>query len=298
MGACLVFVALSAALSAAGSHSRLADAVGRPSRPAVRRDWQGARRSAEDRLPSAASGALLWSYTYALACPPPAGLTHFVRDRLGNVIAESNGTGPAGTLREYIWLPEAEFAPTFQSRSTDHRPLAMIVDVETASPLLWYVHVDHLHQPIKMTNAAEASVWDAVSCRRRASKKRALGHVAFDHRLRRHSVLPARLRQDARFPGQWFQLEAGLHYNWHRHYDPSIGRYRQPDPLGFVDGPSVYGYARGSSGMMVDPDGRALPILIPIIIGAGIGILTDLLISELKAQCRRLNCRSSPTKQR
>jgi RHS repeat-associated protein len=30
------------------------------------------------------------------------------------------------------------------------------------------------------------------------------------------------------------QLEAGLHYNWHRHYDPSLGRYTQPDPLGFV----------------------------------------------------------------
>ena len=39
---------------------------------------------------------------------------------------------------------------------------------------------------------------------------------------------------NARFPGQWFQMEAGLHYNWHRHYDPTIGRYTQPDPLGLV----------------------------------------------------------------
>ena len=29
--------------------------------------------------------------------------------------------------------------------------------------------------------------------------------------------------EDLRFPGQWFQLETGLHYNWHRHYDPKIG---------------------------------------------------------------------------
>jgi RHS repeat-associated protein len=28
---------------------------------------------------------------------------------------------------------------------------------------------------------------------------------------------------DLRFPGQWFQLETGLHYNWHRHYDPKTG---------------------------------------------------------------------------
>src|SRR5688572_18567159 len=57
---------------------------------------------------------------------------------------------------------------------------------------------------------------------------------------------------DARFPGQWFQIESGLHYNWHRHYDPSIGRYTQPDPLRFVDGPSVYAYAKGSPQVNVD----------------------------------------------
>ena len=34
---------------------------------------------------------------------------------------------------------------------------------------------------------------------------------------------------DARFPGQWFQIETGLSYNWHRHYDPTIGRYTQAD---------------------------------------------------------------------
>ena len=38
---------------------------------------------------------------------------------------------------------------------------------------------------------------------------------------------------DIRFPGQWFQSEAGLHQNWMRDYDPTIGRYVQGDPLGF-----------------------------------------------------------------
>jgi RHS repeat-associated protein len=64
-------------------------------------------------------------------------------------------------------------------------------------------------------------------------------------------MLFARLRQD----GQWFQLEAGLHYNWHRHYDPSLGRYTQPDPLGFVDGPSVYAYVKSTPQNLVDPKG-------------------------------------------
>ena len=60
---------------------------------------------------------------------------------------------------------------------------------------------------------------------------------------------------NARFPGQWFQVEAGLHYNWHRHYDPTLGRYTQPDPLGFVDGPSVYAYAGSSPMLFIDRDG-------------------------------------------
>jgi RHS repeat-associated protein len=58
-----------------------------------------------------------------------------------------------------------------------------------------------------------------------------------------------------RFPGQYQLTETGLAHNWHRQYDASIGRYLQPDPLGFVDGPSVYAYARSSPGMEVDDFG-------------------------------------------
>ena len=71
-----------------------------------------------------------------------------------------------------------------------------------------------------------------------------------------------------RFPGQWYQLEAGLHYNWHRHYDPSLGRYTQPDPLGFVDGPSVFAYVRNNPQMYVDPDGRNAIVFPPATIPA------------------------------
>ncbi|MGE0056293.1 MAG: RHS repeat-associated core domain-containing protein [Hyphomicrobium sp.] len=45
---------------------------------------------------------------------------------------------------------------------------------------------------------------------------------------------------------------------WHRHYDPTIGRYTQPDPIGFVDGPSVLAYAAGSPYVYVDKDGRRI----------------------------------------
>ena len=91
-----------------------------------------------------------------------------------------------------------------------------------------------------MTNAAKATVWDVIWTPWGAP----------------HTITGAQTL-NARFPGQWFQLEAGLHYNWHRHYDPSLGRYTQPDPLGFVDGPSVYAYARSSPATLVDFDGEA-----------------------------------------
>lgn len=97
------------------------------------------------------------------------------------MIAETNGTGAAGTLREYIWLPETEIAPTFNARAPVDRPLAMVEDVETASPVLWTIHVDHLNRPVKMTNAAKASVWDAVSRRRRATKMLAVGLTPQHH---------------------------------------------------------------------------------------------------------------------
>ena len=42
-----------------------------------------------------------------------------------------------------------------------------------------------------------------------------------------------------------------------RDYDPTTGRYLQADPLGLIDGASVYGYARQSPGRWVDPRGES-----------------------------------------
>jgi uncharacterized protein RhaS with RHS repeats len=38
----------------------------------------------------------------------------------------------------------------------------VFADLDTASPQLYYVHPDHLNRPLRMTDGAEAVVWDAV----------------------------------------------------------------------------------------------------------------------------------------
>ena len=40
-----------------------------------------------------------------------------------------------------------------------------------------------------------------------------------------------------------------------RDYDPTTGRYLQTDPLGLVDGASVYGYVKQNSQRRADPYG-------------------------------------------
>jgi RHS repeat-associated protein len=58
-----------------------------------------------------------------------------------------------------------------------------------------------------------------------------------------------------RFPGQYYDEETGLHYNYHRYYDPKTGRYLTPDPVGVDAGPNLFSYARNNPTNFVDPYG-------------------------------------------
>ncbi|SFI65544.1 RHS repeat domain-containing protein [Jannaschia pohangensis] len=103
---------------------------------------------------------------------------------------------------------------------------------------IYLVRTDHIGRPVFATNTSGLMIWEASYL--------PFGgvHVSTGDAL------------DLRFPGQWFQAESGLHQNWMRDYDPTTGRYMQADPLGLVDGASVYGYALQSPMRWTDPRGE------------------------------------------
>jgi RHS repeat-associated protein len=168
-------------------------------------------------------------------------------------------------------------------------PLAVVSDVNTGSPNLYFVHADQIDTPIMMTDDTKAVVWNALFL--------PFGSV---------ESITGSATNNMRFPGQYFLIEDGLHYNWYRHYDPTLGRYTRPDPLidvlatypntlgktsqanfdaaqlpgavdlapeveiastappGFTNGPSNYAYVKSAPTMRTDPTGLLTGPFTPI----------------------------------
>ncbi|ADX46313.1 RHS repeat-associated core domain protein [Paracidovorax avenae ATCC 19860] len=51
------------------------------------------------------------------------------------------------------------------------------------------------------------------------------------------------LEQNLRLQGQYLDRETGLHYNTFRYYDPDVGRFISPDPIGLAGGLNLQHYA-------------------------------------------------------
>ena len=93
-----------------------------------------------------------------------------------------------------------------------------------AEEQLYFYHNDQLGTPQVMTDKDRNVVWEA--------EYRPFGEVV---------IVTAAVENNLRFPGQYFDQESGLHYNYFRYYDPSSGRYTSSDPIGLSGGISTYG---------------------------------------------------------
>ncbi|WP_375759057.1 RHS repeat-associated core domain-containing protein [Corallococcus exercitus] len=106
------------------------------------------------------------------------------------------------------------------------------------------------------------------------------GAVISAYEYRRFQTGAAPFWTPLRFPGQYHDAETDLFENWNRYYDPSIGRYLQPEPL-LLDPQSIlvyaaegrslapYAYALNNPTGFVDPTGKNPGI---IVVGVGVGI--------------------------
>ena len=62
------------------------------------------------------------------------------------------------------------------------------------------------------------------------------------------------------FDGYQFDAETGLYHTQPRYYDPRLGRFLSPDPLGQAAGRNVYAYVQDDPLDGTDPSGKCYPV--------------------------------------
>jgi RHS repeat-associated protein len=148
-----------------------------------------------------------------------------VYDNVGRLLSENTGSA----TRDYVWAGNT---------------LVAVLDTPAqGGDTLHYVYTDGLGTPRAITTQDGAEVWDWPAVQNPFGERAASGNE---------------YTFNLRFPGQYFDQETGLHYNYHRDYEPVTGRYVESDPIGLQGGISAYGYAyqnpflnSDSSGLLV-----------------------------------------------
>jgi len=109
---------------------------------------------------------------------------------------------------------------------------------------LMFVHSDYLSTPIMVLDESGATLWDAE---REPFGARAMSeHVDGDG---------GTVTLNVGFPGQYYDSESDLFYNYFRYYDASTGRYITSDPIGLYGGINSYSYTAENPIGFVDPFG-------------------------------------------
>ncbi|MGK5595405.1 MAG: RHS repeat-associated core domain-containing protein, partial [Parachlamydiaceae bacterium] len=76
---------------------------------------------------------------------------------------------------------------------------------------------------------------------------------------------------------------SGLSYFGRRYYDPTLGRWLTPDPIGYEDGSNLYAYVHNNPCFYSDPEGKfafAIPVL-AIAFGSGEAVATFITLETL-----------------
>mgnify|MGYP000445100749 CR=1 FL=1 len=198
--------------------------------------WNSLGQLAELRKPD---NTLVASYYYdhqnlrtrkvtTAAAPQGISKTFYHYDQAGHLIAETTpGNTPQAT---YIWNGDV------LTGFIVHQPARTVYTVQT----------DHLGSPFQVRTLAGQVVWRWES--------EAFGKTAPNEDVDGDGQ---KLTLNLRFPGQYFDRESGLHYNWNRYYSPKLGRYMSPDPIGLSGGMNLYGYANQNPLSYTDPLGLA-----------------------------------------
>ena len=111
---------------------------------------------------------------------------------------------------------------------------------------IYSIHNDHLGTPKLLTNQTGQPVWRALAS--------PFGQATVDEDVDGDGT---DVVMNLRFPGQYFDAESGLHYNYFRTYDPNLGRYITSDPIGLFGGLNSYAYVGSNPLFWVDPLGLA-----------------------------------------
>jgi len=155
-------------------------------------------------------------------------ITSFVYDEQGHLIGEYDAAGTVA--RETVYLGD----------------LPMLV-LSGSTP--YYVHADWRNTPRQLDNAQQQAVW--------AWDPPPFGGSTPNSNPQN---LGTSFTWNARFPGQYWDDESRLFYNYQRTYDPTLGRYLESDPIGLDGGINTYGYAEGNPLNFTDPSGlQAIP---------------------------------------
>ncbi|MHA4970424.1 RHS repeat-associated core domain-containing protein [Pseudomonas extremorientalis] len=121
-----------------------------------------------------------------------------------------------------------------------YEPLARVDGLGPLQKIRYY-HNDLNGLPEQLTEADGHNVWQATY--------RVWGNTLEEVREPYYIE-----EQNLRFQGQYLDRETGLHFNTFRFYDPDVGRFTTPDPIGLAGGINLYLYAANPYGW-VDPLG-------------------------------------------